>query len=71
MKQITLIAPAIHCPSCTKIIKMSLEELPGVIQANVDLSAKTIVFSYDETIVDTDKILSLLSEIGYPSQPLV
>jgi copper chaperone CopZ len=50
---------------------MSLEELPGVIQANADLSAKTIVISYDETIVDTDKILSLLSEIGYPSQPLV
>jgi copper chaperone len=61
----TLSVPDISCDHCQRTIESALGRLPGVRTATVDVAAKTVQLTYDETTVDPATIRYTLAEEGY------
>jgi copper chaperone len=61
----TLSVPDISCNHCQHTIESALGRLPGVHTAAVDVAARTVQVTYDETTVDPATIRHTLSEEGY------
>lgn len=68
---ITFQVSDMHCPSCPKIIKMDLEDNPGVIMVNSSLESKTVVVQYDPSLINVDKLMEIIKNSGYSANPLV
>jgi copper chaperone len=60
----TLSVPAISCDHCQRTIEAALGALPGV-RADVDVAARIVQVSYDESTVTPATIRATLSEEGY------
>lgn len=58
MTNIQISNPKIHCTACEKLIKMSLNKLPGVKDTSVDLNAKTVSVEFDDKQISKEKIQS-------------
>jgi copper chaperone len=61
----TLSVPDISCDHCQRTIESALGRLPGVRAATVDVAARTVQLTYDETTVDPATICHTLAEEGY------
>jgi copper chaperone len=61
----TLSVPDISCDHCQRTIESALGRLPGVHTATVDVAARTVQLTYDETTVDRATIRHTLAEEGY------
>jgi copper chaperone len=61
----TLSVPDISCDHCQRTIETALGRLPGVHAATVDVAARTVQLTYDETTVDPATIRHTLAEEGY------
>ena len=53
------------CANCSLKITNKLNNLPGVIKANVVLPTESAVVEFDNKLIDIDEIISAVSEIGY------
>ena len=62
---ITYTVNDMHCPSCPKVIKMTLEELPGVTSVQADLDTKKVTIAYDPSLVSVEKFEAIIKEDGY------
>ena len=64
LRQTELAIPGIHCGGCVQRIEKTLNKLPGVVRARVNLSTKraTIHWRSDET---PPPFISTLSAIGF------
>ncbi len=65
MTKIEMNIEGMHCGGCATGIQMVTEQMDGVNSSFVDLDSKKGTFEYDETVTDTDKIISAISELGY------
>jgi copper chaperone len=61
----TLSVPDISCNHCQRTIETALGGLPGVRAATVDVAARTVLVTYDETAVAPSAIRDTLTEEGY------
>jgi copper chaperone len=61
----TLSVPDISCDHCRRTIEAALGRLDGVRRASVDVPARTVQVTYDETAVAAATIRATLSEEGY------
>jgi copper chaperone len=61
----TLSVPDISCDHCQRTIESALARLPGVQAAAVDVAARTVQITYDETTLDQATISATLSNEGY------
>jgi copper chaperone len=61
----TLSVPDISCDHCQWTIESALGRLPGVRTAAVDVAARTVQLTYDESTVDPATIRRTLAEEGY------
>jgi copper chaperone len=61
----TLSVPDISCDHCRHTIETALGRLPGVRAATVDVAARTVQVTYDETTVAPATIRTTLSDEGY------
>jgi len=61
----TLSVPDISCDHCQRTIESALGRLPGVRTAAVDVAARTVQLTYDETTVDPATIRHTLADEGY------
>jgi copper chaperone len=61
----TLSVPDISCDHCQRTIETALGALPGVRATDVDVAARTVQVSYDESAVAPATIRTTLSEEGY------
>lgn len=69
MKTVTLKIQGMHCASCPIMIDGRLEDdVAGVKSAQTSYAKQECVVEYDEAVVQPEKILNALDEIGYPSQ---
>jgi copper chaperone len=66
MAQATLTVPDISCEHCERTITQTLGGQPGVERVQVDIPAKQVTLSYNETQIDLNKVKELLTEEGYP-----
>lgn len=60
-----------HCASCSSIIEMSLGEVPGVIQASVNLATERARVVYDSNLITGGGIIKVIQDTGYTAVELV
>jgi len=66
MTTLILSIPEIHCPSCEKLIKASLQDQKRIKSVSVDLEKKEIELEYNETKTNKKEIIKLITEgTGY------
>jgi Cu+-exporting ATPase len=57
-----------HCSSCANIIERSLNKLPGVKKAAVNFAAEKALVSFDETKLDSEKLIAAVVRAGYKAE---
>ncbi len=66
-----LFLPDIRCAACVWLIEKTLEPLAGVQEVKVNASNQNMSVVFDPSILLLSELLSRLSCIGYPPQPLL
>jgi copper chaperone len=61
----TLSVPAIHCDNCKSSIEGALNGLDGVSSAAVDVEAKTVTVSFDDSSLGMDLIKETIEDQGF------
>lgn len=54
-----------HCTSCAMNIEGELEDLRGVMKANVNFAKQLTHVEYDEKIVSSQQIIATIQKLGY------
>jgi len=68
-RAIQLLVEGIHCAACVWLIEQTLNRIPGVLEARVNLSAKRLRVRWDNSRIRLSEILSRLGQIGYAAVP--
>jgi len=55
----------LHCPSCVMRLESLEDVLPGIIKVEGSYRNQQLVVEYDEILVDMERILAAISELGY------
>ncbi len=61
----TILVPEIHCDHCKTSIEGALGPIEGVERAAVDVAARTVTVTFDETSVDRARLVEAIAEQGY------
>jgi copper chaperone len=69
MATVVLRVPGISCEHCERTIRQALAPVQGVHSLDVDIPAKRVRVTYDETLVGVDGMKALLEDEGYPVAP--
>lgn len=62
------ITTGMHCPSCSMLIQMSLEDLEGVASVSVDNAAGMTEVVYDPAVTTPEAIVIEIVKAGYGAQ---
>lgn len=54
-----------HCQSCAMLVKMNVEDLPGIASVDVDVAAEATDVHYDPDVVTPQQIVSAIETAGY------
>lgn len=65
MKKIKLNVIGMHCSSCAMNIDFDLEDLEGVKSAKTSYVKQICEIEFDDTILETDKIIENIKNTGY------
>jgi Cu+-exporting ATPase len=65
MKEITIRVGDMHCAACSSRVEKVLNQTDGVIKANVNLATLNAKVTYDESVVEKDKLFKVIIEAGY------
>ena len=63
-----LAVPGMHCAGCMSKVERGLTALPGVNEARVNLSARTVSVTHDERF-DERALIASLEDIGFEAKP--
>jgi copper chaperone len=66
MTTVVLTVPAISCEHCERAIREALTSVKGIQHLDVNITAKQVRVTYDETQVATEKMKEILRQEGYP-----
>jgi len=61
----TMLVPEVHCNHCVHSIEGALTPMPGVASARVDLTARAVEITYDESTVTRDALVAAIEDQGY------
>ena len=61
----TISVPGISCEHCQTSIEQAVGDLAGVEAVAVDIAARTVDLSYDESAVGLDQIIQAIEDVGY------
>lgn len=64
-QQLTLPIRGMTCLGCVASIQLALSDLPGVHEAEVNLSTKQARVTYDPTVIDRPQMVEAVVEAGY------
>lgn len=59
------VTSGMHCPSCSMLIQMSLEDVEGVTAATSDYKTGITEVTYDPAVLSPEKIMSEIASAGY------
>ena len=54
-----------HCTSCAMNIEGELEDLRGILKADVNFPKQMTQVEYDETLVTPQQIITTIEKLGY------
>lgn len=57
-----------HCGSCSMLIKMSLEDVPGVSAASADHATGITEVTYDTDKTDAGQLVDTIVQAGYGAE---
>ena len=60
-----------HCSACATRIQRSLNKLPAVASASVNLATHRAFVSYDPELVNDDDLCAAVTAVGYAAEPVV
>ncbi|MBE0417944.1 MAG: heavy-metal-associated domain-containing protein [Coriobacteriia bacterium] len=61
-------ANGLHCSSCSMLITMSVEDLDGVRTVECNHATGETVVTFDEDVIDTERIRSAIVQAGYDAE---
>ncbi|MCX8163139.1 MAG: heavy metal translocating P-type ATPase [Candidatus Micrarchaeota archaeon] len=65
MKVKKFLVSRMHCASCAQTIASTLEKTKGIKFVSVDFATSSGTVSFDESIINENKIVSIVKELGY------
>jgi copper chaperone CopZ len=65
MTDVKIFVPEISCDTCKNAIEGALRPLPGVRAADVDVAARQVRVSYDESVITRGRLDAAIEEQGY------
>ncbi len=68
-RSISLLVEGIHCAACVWLIEHTLQAMPGVNEALVNLTGKRLKLSWDNSTINLSQLIQRLSEVGYAAVP--
>ncbi|MEJ2693721.1 MAG: heavy metal translocating P-type ATPase metal-binding domain-containing protein, partial [Candidatus Thiodiazotropha sp.] len=68
-RDIHLLIEGIHCAACVWLIEHTLNGIPGIISAQVNLSGKRLHVKWQNDRLPLSKIIQRLGQIGYAAVP--
>lgn len=68
MAAVTLKTTGTHCPSCSMLIKMNLEDIDGVESADSDFASGETKVVYDAGRVTPDQLVQAVVAAGYGAE---
>ncbi|MCP4993806.1 MAG: heavy metal translocating P-type ATPase, partial [Gammaproteobacteria bacterium] len=69
VRDIHLLVEGIHCAACVWLIENSLQALPGILEARVNLSGRRLHVKWDHSQLKLSTIIKRLGRIGYAATP--
>ena len=66
--QVVLVVENMHCATCPVTVAASLEQVAGVIDAQVSLDPPEAIVFYDEKQTNIDELIDATTHAGYPSK---
>ena len=68
-REINLLVEGIHCAACVWLIENSLQSMPGVEEARVNLTGRRLRLKWDNARLKLSQALQHLADIGYIAIP--
>jgi copper chaperone CopZ len=68
MVTITIDTTGTHCPSCSMLIEMSVDELDGVSAVRASHADGTAEVTYDPDVIDAETIAQTIRQAGYGAE---
>jgi len=68
-RKIQLLIDGIHCAACVWLIERVLKQMPGIIEAKVNLTNKKLFLTWDNHKNKLSDILERISQVGYSAVP--
>ena len=65
MKKLTIGLPTIHCESCTKLIGMTLENIPGIQTKEFNIGKRELYLTIDATTSGEAIVKAIREDAGY------
>ena len=65
MKNVTIKINGMGCQNCVKAVTEALTSLDGINKVNVSLENACAEIEYDESKINTDKMISAIKELEY------
>lgn len=57
-----------HCPSCSMLITMNLEDLDGVTSVDCNHATGDTRVTFEEGVIDASKVRQAIVEAGYQAE---
>ena len=67
---IRLKTTGMHCGSCAMMVKMTLEDLPGVSAAASEYASGMTEVTFDTDLVSQDQLVAAIEAAGYGAEPV-
>lgn len=61
----TILVEGMSCGHCKNAVEKAVGALPGILLAEVDLAAKTLIVEFNSSKVTLDKIQATVDDEGY------
>ncbi len=68
-RNVNLLVEGIHCAACVWLIENTLQALPGVEEAKVNLTGRRLHLKWNNARLKLSRVLTRLGEIGYAAVP--
>ncbi len=68
MTTTTFKTTGMHCPSCSMLVEMAVEDLDGVEKVKVDLASESTTVTYDPATVTSNAVIDAIAQAGYSAE---
>lgn len=69
VREINLLVEGIHCAACIWLIERTLNPIPGVLSAEVNLTGRRLYLRWNQSQLKLSELILQLSKIGYAAVP--